>query len=69
MDLTYLAVSIASVSFSGGVLVGLFTSKFVAKKECDRNRAALWDQVDAIRNCMTGGRVRFELRMIQDKGD
>jgi len=67
MELTYIAITIASISFSSGVVVGFFTSKFISKKDCERNRQALWEQVDAIRNCMTGGKVRYELRMVPEK--
>ena len=66
MDSFYTSILIGMVCFDLGILAGVFLNKFTSKKECDKSRADLWAQVDAIRNCMTGGKVRFELRMIHD---
>lgn len=64
MDLS-LVIAMISISWSAGVFVGLFTARFISKKECDKNREAIWAQVDAMRNCMTGGKVVFELKQIK----
>ena len=57
-------ITIASLMFSTGMFMGIFTSRFVNKKECQQKSDAMWAQVDAIRNCMTGGKIKFELRMV-----
>ena len=59
-----IVISIASLTFSAGMFIGLFTSRFVNKKDCQQKSDAMWAQVDAIRNCMTGGKIKFELRMV-----
>ena len=62
---TPLVIALVSLSWSAGMFVGLFTARFISKKECEKNREAIWAQVDAIRNCMTGGKVVFELKQIK----
>jgi len=59
-----LVIALISIAWSGGVFVGMFASRFVAKKQCDLHRADLWHRLDSIQHCLTGGHIQFELRMI-----
>lgn len=58
-------IALVSVSWSAGLFVGLFSARFTSKKDCEKNRVAIWEQVDAMRNCMTGGKIVFELKQIK----
>ena len=62
---TSVVIALVSLSWSAGLFVGLFTAKFISKKDCEKNREAIWAQVDAMRNCMTGGKITFELKQIK----
>ena len=62
---TSVVIALVSLSWSAGLFVGLFTAKFISKKDCEKNREAIWAQVDAMRNCMTGGKIMFELKQIK----
>lgn len=57
-----LAVTLISISWSVGLFVGLFTARFVSKKECEENQCKIWERIDAIQNVLVGGRMTFELR-------
>lgn len=57
-------IAIASVAWSIGLFIGLLTSKFISKKQCDEHRTQLWDRVDAIQDAMTGGPYNFEVRLM-----
>lgn len=59
-------ITLATTAFSGGVFVGMFTARFVQKRECEKHRDQLWERIDSMQNCMTGGRVKFELKMVTD---
>ena len=59
------AITIASLTWSVGLFVGLFTARFVNKKDCQTMQSKLWNRIDAIQNILAGGKMTFELRPIK----
>ena len=58
-----LSITLISLAWSVGVFIGLFTAKYVSKKECKENMKGVWDRLDDIQNCMTGGKMTFEVHL------
>jgi len=61
-----LVITLCSVTWSAGLFVGMFTSRFVIKKDCTKSKAEMWSRIDQIQNALTGGKIRFELKMIPE---
>jgi hypothetical protein len=59
-----IVISLMSVAFSGGLFVGMLTVRFITRKECEKNRETAWKRIDAIQDCMTGGRYQFQVTLI-----
>lgn len=59
-----LVITLCSIAWSAGLFIGMFTSRFVLKKDCLKHKAEMWGRIDAIQNCLAGGRIQFELRMV-----
>jgi hypothetical protein len=60
-----LVIALVSVAWSAGLFCGMLTTKFVTKKSCDDKHKEVWGNIDAMRNCMAGGVVHFELRRVE----
>jgi len=60
-------IAIVTVAWSAGLFVGMFTAKFVSKKQCNVDMGKVWDRMDMIQNCMTGGKITFELRPAKEQ--
>ena len=63
----HLLIAIAAVAWSAGLFVGMFTSKFVGKKQCTVDMDKIWNRIDALQDCMTGGKITFELRPVIER--
>ena len=61
-----IVITISTIAWSAGLFVGMFTSKFVGKKQCAIDMDKVWNRMDAIQDCMTGGKITFELRPVRD---
>ncbi len=61
-----IGISLITVAWSAGLFVGLFTAKFVSKKECRVEKNKLHERIDNIQNLLSGGRIYFELRQVQE---
>jgi hypothetical protein len=75
-----IVLTLVTISWSVGLFVGLFTARFVGKKDCELMRSstkvesdkrfdALWERVDSIQDCLTGGKIMFEVRLMPKKGE
>lgn len=56
--------TVASLSFSIGLGVGLLLVKFRTKRSCKKEMTEAWDQINAIRNLLIGKKITFELRQV-----
>jgi len=59
-----IVIAIASMAFSAGIAVGMFSLRFVARSECARTRETVWARIDAIQDALTGGSYTFEVRLV-----
>ena len=64
-----LAVTLISLAWSIGLFVGLFTARFMSKKECKEIQCKVWERIDAIHDVMAGGKITFELRAVKEKNN
>ena len=58
-----LSITLISIAWSAGIVVGLFTAKYVSKKECKETMQSVWNRIDDIQNCMTGGKITFDVHL------
>ena len=63
----HIVIAISTGAWSAGLFVGMFTAKFVSKKQCGVDMDKVWNRLDAIQNCMTGGKIIFELRPVREQ--
>jgi hypothetical protein len=59
------AAGILTIAFNAGLFIGLLVSKYMSKKECELKMKTVHNRVDELLAVMAGGRVCFELRMVQ----
>jgi hypothetical protein len=59
------AAGILTIAFNAGLFIGLLMSKYMSKKECEAKMKGVHARVDELLGVMAGGRVCFELRMVQ----
>jgi len=62
-----IVIGLCSMAFSGGIAVGMFSLRFVARSECARTRETVWARIDAIQDALTGGPYTFEVRLVPKK--
>ena len=71
-----IVITIVTLTFSAGMAVGMFTAKFVSKKQCAIDMSQIkshcgseidkvWSRMDTLQDCMTGGKILFELRPVK----
>ena len=60
-----IVITLLSVSSTGAFALGMLTTRFVAKADCEKCKAAIWDNIDGLKEVMMGGKVSFELRMVK----
>ena len=62
-------ITCVSVAWSAGLVIGMFSSKFMSKKECACNQKKLWERIDAVTDSLVGGKIAFELRQTKRPGE
>lgn len=73
-----LLITIGVGIFNLGILVGVFSTRFVTSRRCvqiheklesdlEKRFESIWRNVDGIKDALTGGKIKFELRMINEQ--
>jgi len=60
-----LAISLCMVFTNVGIFLGYLTAKYKTKKECAVHRDKIYDEINSVRNCLTGGPYEFSVKLIQ----
>ena len=60
-----IVIALVTVSLSCGMYLGMFTARFMSKKDCAVHRNDLYDKLDDIKGCLIGGEMVFELRQVK----
>lgn len=60
-------ISIATSCLSAGFVGGMLTARFQSKKDCEIHRTKIDNKIEGIQNVLTGGKLRFEMKLIESE--
>ena len=62
-----LAMSLCTICVNIGIFIGYLTAKYKTKKECALHRDKIYDEINSVRNCLTGGPYEFTVQLVPKK--